>query len=68
MPELPWIPAGHLPELIPVLIFLYTLAVLLFTTLLLIGGLMRARFRLAEVVTRDLALGLARRGHSVSVY
>jgi hypothetical protein len=58
MPELPWMTAERLPELIPGLIFLYTLAVLLFTTLLLIGGLMRARFRLAEVVTRDQLLAV----------
>src|SRR5258708_738121 len=58
MPELPWITAEHLPELIPGLIFLYTLAALLFTTLLLITGLKRARFRLTEVVTHDQLLAV----------
>jgi hypothetical protein len=58
MPELPWLNGEHFRELIPGLIFLYALAALLFTTLLLIAGLLRARARLTEIITRDQLLAV----------
>src|SRR6184192_1778260 len=58
MTELPVIIAAHWTGLIVGLLFVYAFIALLITTALIIKSIVQARYRLAEVTTRDQLLAI----------